>query len=336
MTSPVRAAVVGTGLIGGSILLRLRAVDAEVTAWDPDPATRTEGRRRGLNFTDDLAAAVRDRDVVFLAGPLPTLPATLAEVAAVGGAGCVLTDVGSTKSAVAEQARVQGLRGRFVPGHPMAGAERAGLLAADPDLFTGAAWALCPEPAAIGPFRFLTALLGEVFTARVVPMTPATHDRVVALSSHVPHLLAGGLAGAVADSPMREAVLSLAAGSFRDGSRVAATPAKRTADMLLGNRDSVLEQLAEVQRVLDDLAAAVRAGDADTLIARYQAARQARGELTGRTYDEVELTFPADDAEAELAALVALADEGGHLTGCRRTGAVVVYSGRRPSIDERG
>ncbi|MGA3539548.1 prephenate dehydrogenase [Melissospora conviva] len=336
MTSPVRVAVVGTGLIGGSVLLRLRAVDAEVTAWDPDPAIRAEGRRRGLNFADDLAAAVRDRDVVFLAGPLPTLPATLAEVATVTGAQCVLTDVGSTKSAVAAQARAQGLQARFVPGHPMAGAERAGLMAADPDLFTGAAWALCPEPAAIGPFRFLTALLGEVFAARVVPMTPATHDRVVALSSHVPHLLAGGLAGAVAASPMREAVLSLAAGSFRDGSRVAATPAKRTADMLLGNRDSVLEQLAEVSAVLDDLAAAVRAGDAAALIDRYQAAREVRGDLTGRTYDEVELSFPAHAAEAELAALVTLAEQGGHLTGCRRDAAVVVYSGRRPSIDRHG
>ncbi|WBB79327.1 prephenate dehydrogenase/arogenate dehydrogenase family protein [Micromonospora sp. WMMD882] len=329
----IRAAVVGTGLIGGSVLLGLRRAGLDVTGWDPDPATRLAARRSGVTCPDALAEAVADRDVVFLCGPLPTLPETLLTVAAATGAGCVLTDVGSTKAELAAFAAAYGLTGRFVPGHPMAGADRAGIGAAEPELFDGAAWVLCP---AAGPglaaFRWLTTLLAATFRARVVPMSADDHDGVVALCSHVPHLLAGALAGAAGRGATRDAVLALAAGSFRDGTRVAGTPAERTANMLLGNREHVLRELAVVRSFLDELTGALAAADAGALTAAYRDARATRTALSDRPFVASRRAFPtADDPGAELDFLLGLGAAGGHLSGCRVTGSSVEYTAHRPA-----
>ncbi|WP_433649139.1 prephenate dehydrogenase [Micromonospora zamorensis] len=331
----VRAAVVGTGLIGGSLLLRMHAAGLDVIGWDPDDDTRREARRVGVPAPDRLVEAVADRDVVFLCGPLPTLPATLVEVAVATGEHCVLTDVGSAKEEVAAFAATRGLTHRFVPGHPMAGSDRAGLTAAGPDLLTGAAWVLCPEPGrATTAFRWLAGLLVDNFGARVVPMSAAEHDSAAALASHVPHLLAGALAGAVQRSPLRDAILALAAGSFSDGTRVAGTPADRTANMLLGNRDRVLRELAGVTAFLDDLAAALRAGDAPALTARYDEAGASRAALRDRRFDAYDRQFPVDgDHTAEVSWLRELGVAGGHLIGLHVDVNTVSYAARRPAAD---
>ncbi|QOC90446.1 prephenate dehydrogenase [Micromonospora craniellae] len=327
----MRAAVLGTGLIGGSVLLRLHAAGLDVTGWDPDDATRRQARLAGVPTAERLADAVAGRDVVFLGGPLPTLPATLVKVAAATAPDCLLTDVGSTKAELAAFAAARGLTHRFVPGHPMAGTDRAGLGAARPELFAGAAWVLCPAPDGLVAFRRLAALVTEVIGARVVPMAADRHDAVAALSSHVPHLLAGALAGAAQRSPLRDAVLTLAAGSFRDGTRVAGTPAPRTANMLRGNRDQVLAALAEVTAYLDELAHALRAGDGDTLTARYAEAGAARVALAGRPYQRTVRPFPVDgEAADEVAWLTGLGASGGHLSGCQVTGEAVFYTARLP------
>ncbi|MCW3841390.1 prephenate dehydrogenase/arogenate dehydrogenase family protein [Micromonospora yasonensis] len=327
----VRAAVVGTGLIGGSLLLRLRDAGIDVAGWDPDPNTRGHVRRWGVPCPDTAVEAVTGRDMVFLCGPLPTLSGMLTQVAAATPEHCVLTDVGSTKAEVAATATAQGLGHRFVPGHPMAGADRAGPAAADPGLLVGAAWVLCPGPNGLAAFRRLAALLIEVFGARVVPMSAPEHDAAAALSSHVPHLLAGALAGAVQRSELRDAVLSLAAGSFTDGTRVAGGPAQRTANMLLGNRGRVLTGLASVRAMLDELADALRAGDAATLAARLDEGRSARATLAERTFAAHEREFPAAaDHAGELAYLRELGAAGGHLTGCRPAGGAVTYTAQLP------
>ncbi|MFF3864787.1 prephenate dehydrogenase [Micromonospora sp. NPDC001898] len=327
-----RAAVVGTGLIGGSVLLRLHGRGLDVTGWDPDTATRAEGRARGVPFPDELADAVRDREVVFLCGPLSSLPETLLTVAKHTGPDCVLTDVGSTKGGIAGFAAAHDLSDRFVPGHPMAGAERAGLTAAVPELFDGAAWVLCPAATGIERFRTLAALVIDVFGARVVPMAPDAHDAAAALASHIPHLLAGSLAGAVADADLRDAVLGLAAGSFRDGTRVAGTPAARTVDMLLNNRDQVLAQLGRVTGLLDQLAAALRAGDVATLVGHYQRARELRLTLFDRELPPVVRGFPlGGDVDGELGYLLSLGTAGGYLTGCRVAAGTVTYTGHLPA-----
>ncbi|WP_200206615.1 prephenate dehydrogenase [Micromonospora coerulea] len=326
------AAVVGTGLIGGSVLLRLRAAGLDVTGWDPDPATRDYAHEQGVAAPDTLEEAVAGRDVVFLCGPLPSLPETLARVAGATDEHCVLTDVGSTKAAVAAAATAQGLGHRFVPGHPMAGADRAGLTAATPVLLDGAAWVLCPTGSGMAAFRRLAALVIDVFGARVVPLSAPEHDVVAALSSHVPHLLAGALAGAVQRSALREAVLALAAGSFTDGTRVAGGPAERTANMLLANRGPALAGLEAVRAVLDELADAVRAGDRAALTALLDEGRTARAAVRGRTFAAHRREFPAVvDHAGELAYLRELGAAGGHLTQCRVEAGAVVYTGHLPA-----
>ncbi|SBT47242.1 prephenate dehydrogenase [Micromonospora auratinigra] len=328
----VRAAVLGTGLIGGSVLLRLRDADVEVTAWDPDPETRRLGRERGLHLVDSVEAAVAGCEVVFLCGPLPTLPGTLLRVAEATDDHCVLTDVGSTKGGLADFARAHGLAARFVPGHPMAGSDRAGLHSADAALFGGASWVLCPlGSAGLTTFRRLTRLIMSVFRARVVPMSADEHDAAAALASHVPHLLARALAGAVHRADLRDAVLTLAAGSFRDGTRVAATPSDRTANMLLGNRERVLDELGRVSDFLDELAGALRAGDRAALLALTEEAGAARAALTERSLRPQRREFPVHGAgERELAYLLGLGAAGGHLTGCRVEAGTVVYTAHVP------
>lgn len=327
-----RAAVVGTGLIGGSVLLRLRDAGLDVTGWDPDEATRRYVRREGVRAPDTVEEAIAGRDVVFLCGPLPTLPAMLDRVAAATDDRCVLTDVGSTKSDVATAAMTAGLGHRFVPGHPMAGADRAGLAAASAALLDGAAWVLCPGPTGLDAFRHLAALVIDVFRARVVPMSAPEHDTAAALASHVPHLLASALAGAVQRAALRDAVLALAAGSFSDGTRVAGGPPERTANMLLGNRERVLPELDSVRAFLDELADALRAGDASALTSRLEEAREARAALGNRAFITHRCEFPARAEHAgELAYLRQLGITGGYLTGCRVEAGAVTYTAHLPT-----
>jgi prephenate dehydrogenase len=214
----------------------------------------------------------------------------------------------------------------------MAGTERAGLASAVPTLFANASWVLCPAPAGLDAFRTLAALIIDVFAARVVPLSPQAHDAAAALASHVPHLLAGGLADAVAGSDLRDAVLRLAAGSFRDGTRVAATPAARTVDMLLNNREQVLAQLGRVTAVLDELAAALRVGDRDALVTHYRRANGLRQALSDQQTRPAARDFAlGGQAEEELAYLLSLGSAGGYLTGCQVAGGRVRYVGHLPA-----
>ncbi|WP_434741626.1 prephenate dehydrogenase [Micromonospora sp. SH-82] len=333
----IRAAVVGTGLIGGSVLLGLRRAGLDVSGWDPDPTTRAQARDQGLTSPEQLDEAVADRDVVFLCGPLPTLGDTLLRVAGATGDDCVLTDVGSTKAGLAEFAGRHRLDHRFVAGHPMAGTDRAGLTSAVPGLFDAAPWVLCPTGAGLPAFRWLAGLLLDLFDSRVVPMSATAHDAAVALASHVPHLLAGALAGAVHRADLSDAVLGLAAGSFRDGTRVAGSPPARTANMLLANREQALRQLDEVRAHLDRLATALAAADPTRLVGLLQGAESARTALTGRTVRVEERRFPlADAADAEVAYLLGLGERGGHLTGCLVVDGEVHYTCRLPERSTPG
>jgi prephenate dehydrogenase len=328
----LRVAVVGTGLIGGSILLRLRQAGIDVAGWDPDPGAGSYARSQGIEFFDQLADAVDGRDVVFLGGPLSTLPDSLAEVAAHTGPDCVITDVGSVKAPIARYSREIGRADRFVPGHPMAGTEHSGLAAADPALFDDAAWVLCPQPGVpLDAFRLLTALITTVLQARVVPLSPVTHDAIVAVSSHLPHLLAGSLAGSVARSPLRPGVLSLAAGSFRDGTRVAGTPSVRTVDMLRHNREAIAQSVHLVQGFLTELADALERDDVEALTGAFEEGRGVRQELPARAMRPSTERFPRDGAGSdEFDFLTGLGAAGGHLTSCVVDGSAVSYTTLSP------
>ncbi|MGC9668823.1 prephenate dehydrogenase [Planosporangium sp. 12N6] len=328
----LRVAVLGTGLIGGSILVRLRQLGVDVAGWDPDPHAATHARQHDVPFFPDLADAVAGRDVVFLGGPLSALPDNLAAAVKHTDPGCVITDVGSVKAPIAAYARENGWAHRFVPGHPMAGKEHSGLLAADPTLFTGAAWVLCPQPGvALQAFRLLAGLVTTALEAKVVPLESAPHDAIVALSSHIPHLLAGSLAGGAGRSALRQGVLSLAAGSFRDGTRVAGTPSARTVDMLRHNREAISHSIDLVRGFLDELTGALDRADEAALTGAFEEARGLRQELTGRTLTRSAERFRLDtDGAGEFDFLIGLGAAGGHLASCTVDGTTVTYTALRP------
>jgi prephenate dehydrogenase len=319
----VNVAVIGLGLIGGSLLRALAAGGHRVIGFDADPATRATARTAAARAEPDarwqvagtIDDAVAGTDLVVLAVPLTALPAVLS---ALRGHPGLVTDVTSVKMPVREA--IGDLR--HVGGHPMAGKETSGFTASDPRLFDGCAWVLCvEEDTDIGDWLELAALVTGL-GARVVPATAAEHDRAVAAASHVPHLLAAALTTAVAGDPLAAA---LAAGSFRDGTRVAGTRPELIAAMCGGNApavgpalDRVLESLGELRAALaePDPVAALR-----PLLAPASAARSAWP--------------PAPGEPAELPArgdvLLRLGRVGGWVTAVDRSRRTVVAM--RPETD---
>jgi prephenate dehydrogenase len=263
-----RIAVVGLGLIGGSLLRALAAASHRVLGYDTNPATRATARTAAARapesarwqITSSIPDAAAAADIVVVAVPLPALAGVFDALAASGYSGLV-TDVTSVKGAVADLAAAhlgaagQSLAG-YVGGHPMAGREASGFAASEAGLFDGCAWVLClEERTSIGDWLRLAALLTSGLKARVVPATAAEHDRAAAAISHVPHLVAAALAAHAAADPL---ALALGAGSFRDGTRVAASRPALTAAMCGGNAaatgaalDAVLADLAAARAALD-------------------------------------------------------------------------------------
>jgi prephenate dehydrogenase len=246
----VNVAVIGLGLIGGSLLRALTARGHHVTGYDLDPATRKAAG--AFAIADTIPDAIQDAEIVVLAVPLTALSPVRGELGDFEG---LLTDVTSVKGPVRE---LLGDR-RYVGGHPMAGKEASGFEASDPDLFDNCAWVLCLEPGETSLADWAT--LARLYTsigARVVPATADDHDQAVARISHVPHLLAAALSNLLDGHPMAGA---LAAGSFRDGTRVAATRAELIAAMCGGNAAAVQPVLAAVLNDLTGLAAALKTDD---------------------------------------------------------------------------
>jgi prephenate dehydrogenase len=233
-------AVVGLGQLGGSLAAALVAAGRQVSGWDVDPAARDAAGARGVVITQELAG------VVVLAVPLTAMSSALDGLTIDPDA--TVTDLGSVKRPVVAELEAA-FGGRFVGGHPMCGTERSGHTATDPALFTGARWALCLEPGTELPRWLRVAEVALAVGAEVVPVTAAEHDDAVAAISHVPHLLAAALAAAAADAgPM---ALALAAGSFRDGTRVIGSDPAFVTAMVEGNAVPTAEALARFQAQLD-------------------------------------------------------------------------------------
>ncbi len=246
----VRIAVVGLGLIGGSVARRL-APDHDLRVWDNDPATRKQAAQQGLTVAEDVTGT----DVVVVATPMDVLPAVLRGLSTADGP--IVTDVGSVKAPVLAAARAAGLADRYVGGHPMTGVERSGFGASDPALLDDAVWVLgLEDDTDLG--RWLT-VAGLVTAAgcRVVPTTAVLHDEAQARISGLPHLLASALA--VAGAQGGPLAGTLAAGSFRDGTRVAGTRAEFVAALCDGNGEALARvldaTLADLTVARDALAA---------------------------------------------------------------------------------
>jgi len=259
--APGRVGVVGLGLVGGSLARLLAARGVDVVSTDTDAGTRADARAVGLRVADDLAGlCAAAPDVVVLAVPLRAVRATAAELApllADVADDATLTDVGSVKGPVRAAAAAAGLGDRYVGAHPMAGTEHSGFAASDAALLDGAPWAVTvaePGAGAADEPRRLAQVLGLVTgplagTAAVV--TDDRHDEAAALVSHVPHVLATQLLNAVAGAPVRDLALGLAAGSFRDGTRVALTDPARTEAMVTENAAWVAPALRKAVRDLE-------------------------------------------------------------------------------------
>jgi len=282
-----RAAVIGVGLIGGSLALAMkeRGLAGLVAGHDHDPAAMREALALGIvdAAADSPVAAAAGADLVVVATPVGETVDVLRSVAPHLETGTLVTDVGSTKAATVEGAARLVPGGWFVGGHPMAGSEREGPAAADPYLFENAYYLLTPtretNPAALAAARNLIRALG----ARAVLVDPAEHDRLVALISHLPHLVAAALVNTAAAG---EDALPLAAGGFRDTTRIASGPPAVWRDIFLSNRAAVGEALTVFREQLDRLARAVAEGDGDTITEMLTRARTIRAGLPahGRDY----------------------------------------------------
>jgi prephenate dehydrogenase len=231
--------VVGLGQLGGSLAAALAGAGRPVTGWDVDPAARDAAEDRGVRISQELTG------VVVLAVPLPVMGSALTGLRIDPGA--TVTDLGSVKVPVlAELGAAHG--DRFVGGHPMCGTERSGHTAVDPGLFTGARWALCLEPGTDLRRWLRVAEIALAVGAEVVPVTAAEHDDAVAAISAVPHLLAAALAAAAGQAgPL---ALSLAAGSFRDGTRVIGSDPAFVTALVEGNAAPTAAALDRVRAQL--------------------------------------------------------------------------------------
>src|SRR3954451_17411333 len=232
--------VVGLGQLGGSLAAALAAQGRDVAGWDVDPAARDAAAARGVRITRELSG------VVVLAVPLPAMATALDELTVAADA--TVTDLGSVKRPVLETLGTS-FGARYVGGHPMCGTERSGHAAVDPDLFSGARWAVCLEPGTELSRWLRVAEVAMAVGAEVVPVTAAEHDDAVAAISHVPHLLAAALAAAAGQvGPL---ALALAAGSFRDGTRVIGSDPAFVTPMVEGNAVPTAEALARVEAQRD-------------------------------------------------------------------------------------
>ena len=308
--APRRAEVIGTGLIGGSIGLGLRAQGWHVTGSDADPAAAAEALARGAL---DAVGEDPDASVVFVATPLREVVGCVRAVLARPGRrpDLVVTDVAGVKAPVAAELSDPA----FVGGHPMAGSEQVGVAGASADLFAGATWVLTPTDAtdveAFARLRQVVSSLG----AEVLALTPEQHDALVAVVSHVPHLTAAALmnlADAVAER--HGALVRLAAGGFRDMTRVAAGHPDIWPDVCAENAPAIVATLDALAEELAAMRRRVAGGDRAGLYDALEHAAQARRALpTGATRAErlAQVRIPVPDRPGVLAAITTLAGQLG-------------------------
>lgn len=252
---PDSVAILGLGLIGGSLALDLRALGVRVVGWDR-PAVLRRARRRRLI---DVAAATVDEagrgvELVILAAPPAANLRLLTTLARTGSRGPVVTDVGSVKRPIVNEAQRLGLE-RFVGGHPLAGSERSGMAAARLGLFAGRAWVLTPGRGTQPRASTLVARVARALGARPVRrMEAGEHDRALAFLSHLPQVLAWALLAAAHGDPVARRYLALAGPGFRDMTRLARSPRALWRQILAQNAD----QLRLAERGLQGQLARVR------------------------------------------------------------------------------
>lgn len=347
--------VVGTGLIGGSIAAAATGLGVDVVVADLDERRSAEAVRRGyarnvaiLSLDDTLPIGlsgidVAEIDLVVIATPARSV-AGLAQRFLAAGARAV-TDVGSVKAEIMDRVADP----RFVGGHPMAGSEQLGLDGVRADMFQGAVWVLTPHADADADALVLVHRLVQMLGAEPLVLDPEAHDEMVAMVSHVPHLTAVTLMGIAAErSASQAALLRLAAGGFRDMTRIAGGHPAIWPDICVQNRPAIVDALDELIMQLGGIRDAVERSDEPELLSRLEVARAARVNLPGPAGSPagyVEVRVPLLDRPGELATLTADATEVGaniydieiahSAEGDRGVAIVVVSAQHAPAVVQR-
>lgn len=336
----MKLAVVGVGLIGGSIGLAARErLGAMVTGYDPEPANLE--RALELRAIDspaaDLATAVTGAEAVFCAAPVGALPDAVTAALDATGKGTVVTDVGSTKRELVAALSEHPDGERFIGGHPLAGAETAGVENARAELLEGARWYLTPTERSSGILYDRLQRLIAGLGARPQAIDPAAHDRVMATVSHLPHVIANAL--------VREAVAALGAEterlpevgtSFRDTTRVAGANPAIWGDIFATNRDAVVEGIDAVIERLGEAAAMIRGGDPAAVAAWHAEAGDDRRRLLesgGAGGERTELRIMVDNRPGTVAEIalalgreqVNIEDMALQTAADMRTGAISIW-----------
>lgn len=330
----MRVAVLGVGLIGGSIALAARQrAGATVAGYDPSRGALEAALGRGAldDACDDPAAAVRDADAVFAAAPVSALQGLVHAALLAAPQECVVTDVGSTKRAVVAAHDDP----RFVGGHPLAGAETAGVAHARADLFDGAVWYLTPRERTSGElyerlYRLLVSL-----GARPTAIDPGAHDRMLAAVSHLPHVLANVLVAQAAAALGGERLPAVGP-SFRDATRVAGAPSAIWTDIYMSNRDALIAELDGAIERLRGVRASLADADGPGLTAWNEAAASDRRRLLERDLaggDTFELRVSVPNRPGVVARLaLELGDAGVNITDMalypaadRSTGVIALW-----------
>jgi prephenate dehydrogenase len=249
-----RVGVIGLGLIGGSIAKRLGA--KEVTGvLDNNLVTCQSAEAEGFRVYSSVAELAENVDLIFVATPMPEMKSVFDQIGNAGDSGrLVVSDVGSVKSPTRSLVRSRRRTWAYVGGHPMAGTEFSGFAAASTDLLRGARWVLClEEETNLSAFLTVADVISRAIGARVIPLQAKHHDSAVARISHLPYVVSAALSQIVASSSSPELLYQLAAGSFRDGTRVAGTPPMLSKEMCYQNRKALTSVLRKYVELLEHL-----------------------------------------------------------------------------------
>jgi len=284
MTKPFdRVALIGIGLIGSSLAhaMRKHKLAGEITGYARSEATRAKAMEIGLvdKVFPTAAGAVKDADLVILCSPVGTYGELAREIGPGLSPGAILTDVGSVKGAVVRDVLPHVPQDvNFIPGHPIAGTEQSGPESGFAELFINRWCILTPLPDSDPGAVERLADFWRACGSNVEVMTPEHHDLVLAITSHLPHLIAYNIVSTAADleEVTSSEVIKYSAGGFRDFTRIAASDPTMWRDVFLNNKDAVLEMLGRFSEDLSALQRAIRWGDGDMLFDVFTRSRQIR------------------------------------------------------------
>ncbi|MXO89214.1 prephenate/arogenate dehydrogenase family protein [Pontixanthobacter aquaemixtae] len=296
-----RVAIIGLGLLGGSIGLAIakHAPGIVTTGYDADPATREAARKRKLAGTvfDNAAEAVGNADLVILCVPVGAMGFAAEAIRDALPEGAIISDVGSSKQSVSDTLRAALPDQCVIPAHPVAGTEQSGPEAGFPELFEHR-WCILTPPA--GAPEDAVEKLGAFWTnlgSNVELMDAEHHDLVLAVTSHIPHLIAYTIVGTASDleDVTRSEVIKYSAGGFRDFTRIAASDPTMWRDVFLSNKDAVLEMLGRFTEDLTALQRAIRRGDGDALHDLFTKTRAIRRSIIEQGQDDARPDFGRSD-----------------------------------------